>query len=692
MDWTGANGAFSGNYNPDSTTGGLGAAGSFHNQGNPGVLENVFGQASAPDQVYFGGTPQAAGGITNYYQQQGRMANTAQAAQIGNTGTNAINAQMGQAGQAYGAAQGQNQQMMNNQYDAMSKLQQAASGYGPSAAQAQLQQGTEAAMNSNMAMANSTRGQAGMASAQKNALGQNGMQGQQAANQSAQLRAQEMQQAQSQYASQSTQAQNNMAAQQQGYAALGMQGANALQGNAQAQAQLQQSQNQLGQQSQLGYEQLGFNAQNANMQAQMNNQNNAYQMNMSNAKNASSGIGGILGAVGGAMMLSDERSKMNIKDGGHGIDTALQAMHPHQYEYKQGMGQAGGQHTGIMAQELASTDAGSALVGAYPGGGMGVKVPEATNFALAAVARLNEKIDNLQRGQTYGDAKLREPGGGAGWTLREEPDFILAKNESTGEMRKLMTSPLAAGEHKQALAPHGAGPISQSNGSYGDMYLGANELPRAKTEEEKRKEEEAARVAPQRPPQQAPTVVIQTAPQAPTAQPAQPPPPPQQAAPQGPMPPPPPQGPVAQMPGAAGVAPPPQMLGAPSPGGMPQIETPIAQARGPASVAAVKDTESSGPFGSLSDKLNSAAAGKGGPGEKKPGEAGAAPAGSPQSFQDIANKYTPQNTILRDPNTGAVTGSPEWSKGPGNRWGEPEGGWPLGMSPSDMGKARFGAQ
>jgi hypothetical protein len=684
MDWTGANGAFSGNYNPDSTTGGLGAAGSFHNQGNPGVMENIMGQASAPDQVYFGGTPQAAGGITNYYQQQGRMANAAGAAQIGNTGTNAINAQMGQAGAAYGNAAGQNQQMMNNQYDAMSKLQQAASGYGPSAAQAQLQQGTEAAMNSNMAMANSTRGQAGMANAQKNALGQNGMQGQQAANQSAQLRAQEMQAAQSQYATQSTQAQNNMAAQQQGYAALGMQGANALQGNAQAQAQLQQSQNQLGQQSQLGYEQLGFNAQNANMQAQMNNQNNAYQMNMSNAKNASNSIGGLIGAVGGAMMLSDERSKTNIKDGGHGIDTALQAMHPHQYEYKQGMGQAGGQHTGIMAQELASTDAGSALVGAYPGGGMGVKVPEATNFALAAVARLNEKIDNLQRGNVYGDAKLREPGGGAGWTLREEPDFILAKNESTGEMRKLMTSPLAAGEHKQALAPHGAGPISQTNGSYGDMFLGSEE---AKKDEAAKKTGATA----------APTVVIQTAPQAPTAAPSamatqfpqgpapgvvpQGPPPPQ-AAPGGP-PPPPAQGPVAQMPGAHGVAPPPPMLGAPNPGGMPQIQTPVAQARGPASVAAVKDTEADGPFGALSQKLNKAAAGQG---EKKP------EGGGNSSMQDIANKYTPENTVLRDPNTGAIVGSPQWSPGPGNAWGQGENGWPAGMAPSDMGNTRFGAQ
>lgn len=479
MDWTGANGAFSGNYNPDSTTGGMGAAGSFHNQGNPGVMENILGQASAPDQVYFGGTPQAAGGITNYYQQQGRMANTAQAAQIGNSGTNAINAQMGQAGAAYGNAQGQNQQMMNNQYDAMSKLQQAASGMGPSAAQAQLQQGTEAAMNSNMAMANSTRGQAGMANAQKSALNQNGVQGQQAANQSAQLRAQEMQAAQSQYATQSTQAQNNMAAQQQGYAALGMQGANALQGNAQAQAQLQQSQNQLGQQSQLGYEQLGFNAQNANMQAQMNNQNNAYQLNESNVKNASSGIGGIIGAVGGAMMLSDERSKTNIKDGGRGIDTALQAMHPHQYEYKQGLGQRPGQHTGIMAQELASTDAGSALVGAYPGGGMGVKVPEATNFALAAVARLNEKIDNLQRGGTFGDAQFKEPGGDAAWTIREEPDFLLAKNDRTGELRKIQTSALNAEEHHQAVnRPHGAGPIdgrrisAPSNGQYGDGMLG----------------------------------------------------------------------------------------------------------------------------------------------------------------------------------------------------------------------------
>lgn len=479
MDWTGANGAFSGNYNPDSATGGMGASGSYHNQGNPGTLENIFGQASAPDQVYFGGTPGAAGGQTAYYQQQAGQALGQRAPQIGNGGVNAINQQLGNANAGYGQAQAGANSYQNQQGHALDTLQQAAMGNGPSAAQAQLQQGTEQAMNANMAMAASTRGGAGLANAQKNALTQNGLQGQQAANQSAQLRAQEMQAAQAQYAQQSTQAQNNLASQAQGYNALGMQGANALQGNAQAQAQLQAGQNALGAQTGLGYQQLGFNVQNANMQAAMNNQNNAYQLNESNVKNASSGIGGIIGAVGGAMMLSDERSKTNIKDGGHGIDTALQAMHPHQYEYKQGTGQSPGQHTGIMAQELASTDAGSALVGAYPGGGMGVKVPEATNFALAAVARLNEKIDNLQRGGTFGDAQFKEPGGSAAWTIREEPDFLLAKNDRTGELRKIQTSALNAEEHHQAVSrPHGAGPIdgrrvaAPSNGQYGDGMLG----------------------------------------------------------------------------------------------------------------------------------------------------------------------------------------------------------------------------
>lgn len=61
--------------------------------------------------------------------------------------------------------------------------------------------------------------------------------------------------------------------------------------------------------------------------------------------------------------------------------------------------------------------------------------------------------------QQASDVRMREPGGGAGWTIREEPDFLLARNDLTGELRKLATQPLTKEEHAQAKAPHGAGPI-----------------------------------------------------------------------------------------------------------------------------------------------------------------------------------------------------------------------------------------
>ena len=67
------------------------------------------------------------------------------------------------------------------------------------------------------------------------------------------------------------------------------------------------------------------------------------------------------------------------------------------------------------------------------------------------------------------DVKLREPGGTSGFTIREEPSFLLVRNDRTGELRKLATDPLTHEEHRQALAPHGAGPIH----SYGDMPVGA---------------------------------------------------------------------------------------------------------------------------------------------------------------------------------------------------------------------------
>jgi hypothetical protein len=51
----------------------------------------------------------------------------------------------------------------------------------------------------------------------------------------------------------------------------------------------------------------------------------------------------------------------------------------------------------------------------------------------------------------------------AHWTIREEKNFLLAKNQRTGQMYKLATVPLSPQEHRQALAPHGAGPLGAND-------------------------------------------------------------------------------------------------------------------------------------------------------------------------------------------------------------------------------------
>jgi len=96
-----------------------------------------------------------------------------------------------------------------------------------------------------------------------------------------------------------------------------------LQNQAIQQAQLGQQQNALNQQGSLAYQQLGFNAQAENLQAMESNQQAANQLNQANAKNMSSGIGGMIGAIGGAAMFSDARVKKGIHGAGPEIDAPL---------------------------------------------------------------------------------------------------------------------------------------------------------------------------------------------------------------------------------------------------------------------------------------------------------------------------------------------------------------------------------
>jgi hypothetical protein len=94
----------------------------------------------------------------------------------------------------------------------------------------------------------------------------------------------------------------------------------------------------------------------------------------------------------------------------------------------------------------------------------GVDAARTAGTAMASDERV--KRDAVPQGQGSGlslarDADLKEPGGDSHFVLREEPNFILVHNARTGELEKMKTEPLTQSERKQALAPHGAGPLQR---------------------------------------------------------------------------------------------------------------------------------------------------------------------------------------------------------------------------------------
>lgn len=93
---------------------------------------------------------------------------------------------------------------------------------------------------------------------------------------------------------------------------------------------------------------------------------------------------------------SDEDSKTGANDGGSAMDDALRVMPPYQYQYKPDAAMANGQDTapraGIMAQDAEQNPLSAAMVRDTPQGKT-IDIPTATSFLLAAVSRINERLD-----------------------------------------------------------------------------------------------------------------------------------------------------------------------------------------------------------------------------------------------------------------------------------------------------------
>ncbi len=252
---------------------------------NPNYNPNLPGVAGNPSHIQVNG-PNGAQQAETRYQDLGQgYANQA-----------APTTDYTQADQARGS-----------QADALTRMQDAANGNAPSQAAIMMKQGNDQAMANSLSLAAGARGQAAMAGAQQQAMGTNSAMATNSANNIGALRAQEMAQARGAY----------------------MQGATGMRGQDQTQAQylstLAEQQRQLGLQGQLGFEGMGQNTAQAELNARMAKEGASAAFiaaqnanDNANKDRTEKYVGTTLQAAGqvGAAAVSDARAKKDIRDEG----------------------------------------------------------------------------------------------------------------------------------------------------------------------------------------------------------------------------------------------------------------------------------------------------------------------------------------------------------------------------------------
>lgn len=106
--------------------------------------------------------------------------------------------------------------------------------------------------------------------------------------------------------------------------------------------------------------------------------------------------GGQLGAS--AAQLSDERQKEDIHDAAPALHKMLDELHAKQYRYKPGAPAPGGQHTGVMAQDLERSSVGRQYVEETPAG-KAVEYGEMGPVLLAIATDLHGRLRQLEGGR-----------------------------------------------------------------------------------------------------------------------------------------------------------------------------------------------------------------------------------------------------------------------------------------------------
>lgn len=106
--------------------------------------------------------------------------------------------------------------------------------------------------------------------------------------------------------------------------------------------------------------------------------------------------GGLLNTAGTVLgsIFSDENLKTDIQDAGDDIDTMLSNLHAKTYRYKDPK-HGEGERAGVMAQDLAKSKAGAAIVVPTPDG-LALDPNKAISALLAATARLHERTSKLE--------------------------------------------------------------------------------------------------------------------------------------------------------------------------------------------------------------------------------------------------------------------------------------------------------
>lgn len=108
-------------------------------------------------------------------------------------------------------------------------------------------------------------------------------------------------------------------------------------------------------------------------------------------------VAGLFGGGGSMMAASDERLKTDIADGGEAADEMMSNMHARTFRYRNPGRWGKGERLGFMAHDLAKSKLGKSIVSPIDDEGhLGFDIGKGTSAALAAVARLDERLRKVE--------------------------------------------------------------------------------------------------------------------------------------------------------------------------------------------------------------------------------------------------------------------------------------------------------